>query len=255
MGNFNLKSIWKQTGGTGGSTNLEQRVQAIENNFARKKGVSSQNIDTIYHFNQPASFHSDVWIARVTSSAESAINKQYLEQQLTATKNQIRTENNTFTGTNTFNTGANLLTYTSTNTTKPDGEVLTRKDLTYERKVRSSFNIPANGYQTAEFTINELATGLNEFFVVMCTPQVDISFDFAIQVNNLNYPNSSDIKVVTTSNLTNSNIDNFGYFWIAFTIYGNNKLRFRAKSFQNGQLTFNRFDIYMRRPARNQWGA
>ena len=31
MGNFNLKSIWKQTGGTGGSTNLEQRVQAIEN--------------------------------------------------------------------------------------------------------------------------------------------------------------------------------------------------------------------------------
>ena len=164
-------------------------------------------------------------------------------------------QNNTFTGTNTFNTGANLLTYTSTNTTKPDNEVLTRKDLTYERKVRSSFNIPANGYQTAEFTINELRTGLNEFFVVMCTPQVDISFDFAIQVNNLNYPNSSDIKVVTTSNLTNSNIDNFGYFWIAFTIYGNNKIRFRAKSFQNGQLTFNRFDIYMRRPANNQWGA
>ena len=172
-------------------------------------------------------------------------------QQNTAKLNQ----NNTFTGTNTFNTGNNLLTYTSTNTSKPDGEVLTRKDLTYVRKVRTNFNIPANGYQTAEFTINELSTGLNEFFVVMCTPQVDISFDFAIQVNNLNYPNSSDIKVVTTSNLTNSNIDNFGYFWIAFTIYGNNKIRFRAKSFQNGQLTFNRFDIYMRRPARNQWGA
>ena len=164
-------------------------------------------------------------------------------------------QNNTFTGTNTFNTQNNLLTYTSTNTTKPDNEVLTRKDLTYVRKVRSSFNISANGYQTAEFTINELTTGLNEFFVVMCTPQVDISFDFAIQVNNLNYPNSSDIKVITTSNLTNSNIDNFGYFWIAFTIYGNNKLRFRAKSFQNGQLTFNRFDIYMRRPAKNQWGV
>ena len=255
MGNFNLKSIWKQTGGTGGSTNLEQRVQNIENNFARKKGVSSENIDTVYHFNQPASFHGDVWVSRVPSSNASAINKQYLEQQLTTTKNQIRSENNTFTGTNTFNTGANLLTYTSSNTTKPDNEVLTRNDLTYVRKVRSSFNIPANGYQTAEFTINELATGLNEFFVVMCTPQVDISFDFAIQVNNLNYPNSSDIKVVTTSNLTNSNIDNFGYFWIAFTIYGNNKIRFRAKSFQNGQLTFNRFDIYMRRPAKNQWGA
>ena len=217
MGNFKIKSIWetKNTGGGNVPADLTNRLQAVET----KATTNETNITNL--------------------------------QQNTAKLNQ----NNTFTGTNTFNTRNNLLTYTSTNTSKPDGEVLTRKDLTYVRKVRSSFNIPANGYQTAEFTINELSTGLNEFFVVMCTPQVDISFDFAIQVNNLNYPNSSDIKVVTTSNLTNSNIDNFGYFWIAFTIYGNNKIRFRAKSFQNGQLTFNRFDIYMRRPARNQWGV
>ena len=209
---------WKWNNNTGGGSvpaGLENRVQTLETDNTTNK----QNITNL--------------------------------QNNTAKLNQT----NTFTGTNTFNTGNNLLTYTSTNTTMPDNEVLTRKDLTYERKVRSSFNIPANGYQTAEFTINDLTTGLNEFFVVMCTPQVDISFDFAIQVNNLNYPNSSDIKVVTTSNLTSSNIDNFGYFWIAFTIYGNNKLRFRAKSFQNGQLTFNRFDIYKRRPAQNNWGV
>lgn len=216
MGNFKIKSIW-ETKNTGGavSPDLTNRLQAVET----KSSTNETNITNL--------------------------------QNNTAKLNQ----NNTFTGTNNFNTGANLLTYTSTNTTMPDNEVITRKDLTYIRKVRSNFNIPANGYQAAEFTINELRTGLNEFFVVMCTPQVDISFDFAIQVNNLNYPNSSDIKVVTTSNLTNSNIDNFGYFWIAFTIYGNNKIRFRAKSFQNGQLTFNRFDIYMRRPAKNNWGV
>ena len=164
-------------------------------------------------------------------------------------------EANTFTAANTFNAGSNLLTYTSTNTTKPDNEVLTRKDLTYVRKVRTNFNIPANGYQTAEFTIDGLAQGLNEFFVVCCSPSVDISFEFAIQCNNLNYPNSSDIKVITTSNLTNSHIDNFGHFWIAFTVYGNNKIRFRAKSFQNGNINITRFDIYHRRPAQNNWGA
>ena len=164
-------------------------------------------------------------------------------------------EANTFTAANTYNTGNNLLTYTSTNTTKPDNEVLTRKDLTYVRKVRTNFNIPANGYQTAEFTIDGLERGLNEFFVVCCSAQVDISFEFAIQCNNLNYPNSSDIKVITTSNLTNSHIDNFGHFWIAFTVYGNNKIRFRAKSFQNGNINITRLDIYHRRPAQNNWGA
>ena len=164
-------------------------------------------------------------------------------------------EANTFTAANTFNAGNNLLTYTSTNTTKPDNEVLTRKDLTYVRKVRTNFNIPANGYQTAEFTIDGLQQGLNEFFVVCCSPAVDVSFEFAIQCNNLNYPNSSDIKVITTSNLTNSHIDNFGHFWIAFTVYGNNKIRFRAKSFQNGNINITRLDIYHRRPAQNNWGA
>ena len=166
-----------------------------------------------------------------------------------------RDEANTFTAANTFNAGNNLLTYTSTNTTQPDNEVLTRKDLTYVRKVRTNFNIPANGYQTAEFTIDGLQQGLNEFFVVCCSPAVDVSFEFAIQCNNLNYPNSSDIKVITTSNLTNSHIDNFGHFWVAFTVYGNNKIRFRAKSFQNGNINITRFDIYHRRPAQNQWGA
>ena len=164
-------------------------------------------------------------------------------------------EANTFTAANTFNAGNNLLTYTSTNTTKPDNEVLTRKDLTYVRKVRTNFNIPANGYQTAEFTIDGLQQGLNEFFVVCCSPAVDVSFEFAIQCNNLNYPNSSDIKVITTSNLTNSHIDNFGHFWIAFTVYGNNKIRFRAKSFQNANINISRLDIYHRRPAQNNWGV
>ena len=168
-------------------------------------------------------------------------------QQNTAKLNQA----NTFTGTNTFNTGNNLLTYTTSNTTKPDEEVLVRKNMFYAKKVQNNgFTIPANGYQSAEFTISGLTTGLNEFYVVITTSSVDIGFDVAIQVNNLNYPNSSDIKVITTSNLTNSNVDNFGFAYIGFTVYGNNKFRFRAKNTHTGPLNFNGFRVYHRIPAK-----
>ena len=168
-------------------------------------------------------------------------------QQNTAKLNQA----NTFTGTNTFNTGNNLLTYTTSNTTKPDEEVLVRKNMFYAKKVQNNgFTIPANGYQSAEFTISGLTTGLNEFYVVITTSSVDIGFDVAIQVNNLNYPNSSDIKVITTSNLTNSNVDNFGFAYIGFTVYGNNKFRFRAKNTHTGPLNINGFRVYHRIPAK-----
>ena len=160
-------------------------------------------------------------------------------------------QNNTFTGTNNFNAGNNLLTYTTSNTTKPDEEVLVRKNMFYAKKIQGTgFTIPANGYQSAEFTISDLTTGLNEFYVVMTTASVDIGFDVAIQVNNLNYPNSSDIKVITTSNLTNSNVDNFGFAYIGFTVYGNNKFRFRAKNTHTGPLNFNGFRVYHRIPAK-----
>ena len=160
-------------------------------------------------------------------------------------------QNNTFTGANNFNAGNNLLTYTTSNTTKPDEEVLVRKNMFYAKKVQNNgFTIPANGYQSAEFTISGLTTGLNEFYVVITTASVDIGFDVAIQVNNLNYPNSSDIKVITTSNLTNSNVDNFGFAYIGFTVYGNNKFRFRAKNTHTGPLNFNGFRVYHRIPAK-----
>ena len=168
-------------------------------------------------------------------------------QNNTAKLNQA----NTFTGANNFNAGNNLLTYTTTNTSKPDEEVLVRKNMFYAKKIQGgSFTISANGYQSAEYTISGLTTGLNEFYVVMTTANVDIGFDVAIQVNNLNYPNSSDIKVITTSNLTNSNVDNFGFAYIGFTVYGNNKFRFRAKNTHTGPLNFNGFRVYHRIPAK-----
>ena len=157
-------------------------------------------------------------------------------------------QNNTFTGANNFNAGNNKLTYTTTNTSKPDEEVLVRRDMFYSRVVSSNgFTVNGNNqYQSAEFTINGLTTGLNEFYVVITTASVDIGFDVAIQVNNLNYPNSSDIKIITGSNLTNSNVDNLGFVYIGFTVYGNNKFRFRAKNTHTSNISFNGFRVYKR---------
>ena len=206
-----VKWKWKPAAGGSVSPDLTNRLQAVET----KSTTNETNITNL--------------------------------QNNTAKLNQ----NNTFTGANSFNAGNNLLTYTSTNTTKPDEEVLVRRNMFYAKKIQgNSFTIPANGYQSAEFTISDLTTGLNEFYVVMTTASVDIGFDVAIQVNNLNYPNSSDIKVITTSNLTNSNVDNFGFAYIGFTVYGNNKFRFRAKNTHTGPLNFNGFRVYHRIPAK-----
>ena len=102
MGNFNLKSIWKQTGGTGGSTNLEQRVQNLETNYVSKNANALQNINGSVDIYGNMVIKQEGFVDRVAAGGTAMINKQYLEQQLNTTKNQIRTENNTFTGTNTF---------------------------------------------------------------------------------------------------------------------------------------------------------
>lgn len=181
-----------------------------------------------------------------TLETDNTTNKQNITnlQQNTAKLNQ----NNTFTGANNFNTGTNTLTYTTTNTSKLDEEVLVRRDMFYARVVNNNgFTINANNsYQSAEFTINGLTAGLNEFYVVITTSSVDVGFDVAIQCNNLNYPNSSDIKIITASNLTNSNVDNLGFIYIGFTVYGNNKFRYRAKNTHTQDISFNGFRVYKR---------
>ena len=116
MGNFNLKSIWKQTGGTGGSTNLEQRVQAIENGYFKKEGGTQQVVRNTTEFFANLVLKQNGYVDHVdTNGPTSMINKQYLEQQLTATKNQIRSENNTFTGTNTFTSNSEVIKLNSGN--------------------------------------------------------------------------------------------------------------------------------------------
>ena len=189
----------------------------------------------------------------VPAGLEQKVNQNETEINTIKQKYVKKDEANTFTGTNNFNTGNNLLTYTSTNTTKPDAEVITRKDIKYVRVVNQTGNFTINGnggYQSAQFTISGLTTGLNEFYVVLTTTTVDIGFDVAIQVNNLNYPNLSDVKVISTSNWTTSNIDQLGFIYMGFTVYGNDKFRWRGKNTHTGNITFNGFRVYKRIPSK-----
>ena len=119
----------------------------------------------------------------------------------------------------------------------------------YVRKINvNGFTCNANSYQSAEYTINGLTTGLNEFYVVLTTSSVDIGFEVKIQCNNLNYPNMSEIKTISTSNFTNSNVDNLGTILIGFVVYGNNKFRFRMKNNHSSNITFNGYRVYHKIP-------
>ena len=149
------------------------------------------------------------------------------------------------------NSGAGALTYTSTNTSKNSREVLVRNDMYYVKKADAgSFTCNANDYQTAQYTINGLTTGLNEFYIVFTTSNVDIGFDLKIQCNNLNYQNQSEVKVISTSNFTNSNVDNLGLIYVGFVIYENNKIRFRMKNTHSSNITFTGFRVYHRIPGK-----
>ena len=163
-------------------------------------------------------------------------------------------EANTFTAANTFNTGTGELIYTTTNTNKNRQEVLTRNDMYYVKVAQSTGNITVNangGYATYEFTINGLvAQTLNEFYIVMTTTTVDIGYEVKIQCNNLSYPNQSSVTVISTSNWTNSNIDNWGFVYAGWVQHNNNKLRLRLKNTHTGNVTFNGVRVYKRVPSK-----
>ena len=188
MGNFNLKSIWKQTGGTGGSTNLEQRVQAIENSYFKKEGGPIQIVNNSADFFANIVLKQNGYVDHVdTNGATSMINKQYLEQQLTTTKNQIRTENNTFTGTNTF---------TST------GEVI---------KLNSGNNNSAYmaGYKSGNNRIWYFGKGSSsdDNFIIGSTANIKLEAASTIQCNNKKITQVAD-PVANTDAATKQYVDN-----------------------------------------------
>lgn len=209
MGNFKIKSIWESKN-TGGA-NVPTDLQ---NRLQAVETKASSNETSINNLNNTA----------VKTSGDQSIAgvKTFTQPLIVATP--------------TANANATTKEYVD-------------NKFKYVRKINNNgFTINANAYQSAEYTINGLTMGLNEFYVVLTTSSVDIGFEVKIQCNNLNYPNMSEIKTISISNFSNSNVDNLGTILVGFIVYGNNKFRFRMKNLHSSNITFNGYRVYHRIP-------
>ena len=238
MGNFNLKSIWKQTGGTGGSTNLENRVQAIENGYFKKDGNTLQRVINSSEFYANVVLKRNGYVDHVdTNGPTSMVNKQYLEQQLTATKNQIRTENNTFTGTNTFNTGFTVPNSAEANVVKDitnanDNQIVNYKGF-YWKRIGQQNNISLNNGSTTAFNIttSELRSQKHVRIMLRITPNnYDYTMVFDLTLNSLSYKNFGEVKTLHWADNTLSNLDPNKFIYVSVAQYQNNTLRVNIRN-------------------------
>ena len=249
---------WKWNNNTGGGNvpaGLENRVQNLETNTVKITG--DQSIAGVKTFTNQIVANEGL-----TTGAEKAIISGNLEIGFGSTIGYITPEDNTNktlkfggrSGKGRFNldleTQSQLMgikdptaDYHAANKKYVDNK------FKYVKKGEASnITCNANNYQTHELTINGLTTGLNEFYIVLTTSNVDIGFEVKIYCNNLNYPNMSDIKYITISNWQSSNIDQLGTIMVGFIQYGNNKFRMRMKNLHSSNITFNGYRVYHRMP-------
>ena len=250
MSKFGLKNIWNIKAG-GGNVNTSNLAKTNEANTFTGKNTFK---DT-----------GDILTIQTTNSNSGGVDfKQQDNTRIGYIGGSERTPNKmTLWGKNGLilqangqnvevNSGAGLLKYTTSNTTKDRQEVMVRNDFYYVKKVDTgAFNISANGFQSAEYTISGITQQtLHELYIVFTTNKVDIGFPIKIYVNNPNYPNQSEIKTVGVGNWASENLDGTGTFQVGFLLHSNNKIRYRMKNLSNNQLTFNAYRVYHRVPAK-----
>lgn len=242
-----VKWKWNNNGGGSVPAGLEQRVQTLENEVVKKTGDQS--------IGGNKTFTTGV-VSRASTEFGTVIKAGYGGTEVYFTPEDTSTKTLKYgrSGSGRFNldfenqsqlSGIKDPTadYHAANKKYVDGK------FKYVKKGQASnITCTANGYQSHEFTINGLTTGLNEFYIVLTTSNVDIGFEVKIQCNNLNYPNMSDIKYLSTSNWQTSNIDQLGTIMVGFIQYGNNKFRMRMKNLHSSNITFNGYRVYHRIP-------
>ena len=172
-----------------------------------------------------------------TNAPTSMINKQYLEQQLTTTKNQIRSENNTFTGTNTFNNGFTVPNsaeaYVEKNITNDnDNQIVNYKGFYWKRIGQQSSIGLANGATTAfNPTTNELRSQKHVRIMVRITPNnYDYTMVFDLTLNNLAYKNFGEVKTLHWADNTLSNLDPNKFIYITVAQYQTNTIRINIRN-------------------------
>lgn len=236
MGNFNLKSIWKQTGGTGGSTNLEQRVQAIENGYFKKEGGQHQVVRNSADFFGNIVLKQNGYVEHVdTNGPTSMINKQYLEQQLTNTVQT--TGNQSIAGVKTFNNGFTVPNsaeaYVEKDITNAnDNQIVNYKGFYWKRIGQQNTIGLTNGSTTAfNITTSELRSQKHVRIMVRITPNnYDYTMVFDLTLNSLTYKNFGEVKTLHWADNAGSNLDPTKFIYVTVAQYQTNTLRINIRN-------------------------
>ena len=237
-----VKWKWKPAAGGAVSPELQNKVNQLETNTVKITG--DQSIAGVKTFTTGIVSHSSTELGNEIKAGFGSTSTKFIPEDNSTKTLQF------------YNTGPtdqrrfNLLIAEPTQAQNPTTKQYVDNKFKYVKKAQASGNITINGnnsYQTHEFTISGLvANTLNDFYIVLTTATVDIGFPLSIQCNNLNYPNQSEVKAISTSNWTNSNVDNWGFVYVGFVQYGNNKFRLRFKNTGTGNITFNGLRVYHR---------
>ena len=237
-----VKWKWKPAAGGAVSPELQNKVNQLETNTVKITG--DQSIAGVKTFTTGIVSHSSTELGNEIKAGFGSTSTKFIPEDNSTKTLQF------------YNTGPtdqrrfNLLIAEPTQAQNPTTKQYVDNKFKYVKKAQASGNITINGnnsYQTYEFTISGLvANTLNDFYIVLTTANVDIGFPLSIQCNNLNYPNQSEVKAISTSNWTNSNVDNWGFVYVGFVQYGNNKFRLRFKNTGTGNITFNGLRVYHR---------
>ena len=255
MGNFKIKSIW-ETKNTGGavSPDLTQKVNQNETNIANLQ-QNTAKLNRANTFTGTNTFTGGV-VSHASTEFGTEIKAGYGGTEVYFSPEDTSTKTLKYgrSGGGRFNIDLeNQSQLMGIKDPTADYHAVNKRyvdnKFKYVKKGQASnITVNANSYQSHEFTINGLTSGLNEFYIVLTTSNVDIGFEVKIQCNNLNYPNMSDIKYLSTSNWQTSNIDQLGTIMVGFIQYGNNKFRMRMKNLHSSNITFNGYRVYHKIP-------
>ena len=146
-------------------------------------------------------------------------------------------QNNTFTGTNTFNNGFTVPNSAEANVVKDitnanDNQIVNYKGF-YWKRIGQQNNINlSNGSTTAfNLTTSELRSQKHVRIMVRITPNnYDYTMVFDLTLNNLNYKNFGEVKTLHWADNTGSNLDPSKFIYVTAAQFSGNAIRINIRN-------------------------
>ena len=211
-----------------------------------------------FYNNNPSDTRRFKLLVPEPTEAQSPTTKQYLEQQLSSTKGQIRSENNTFTGTNTFNNAVSInsagndFTWETTRNWNQnvDNTVARTKDFKYVKKWEHTSEIRPNNtwdMNSYAWTMDGINTnGIHEFFISLETRDGSLfSFNFKIMWKQ-------GLAKSHSNKMTLHKPDNDSVIDFVFAIHNDNKLHMYIKNI-SGSIAINWVRCWVVRDSNLPW--